>query len=158
MNSKAFERQIQVFEDRAGKGAADPIIRDGQFRAGDRLLAYYRRRFYRAKSTRGWPPLAPSTRKQKQRDGTYKKGTLRRTDALFNSLRAGGANNVRRVVNGIVQVGSNDPKLKFHQNGTSKMPARKVIVPPDNQTSAEMDRELSAAVDRLWAAILNQAA
>jgi hypothetical protein len=149
INSTALLRQIQVFEDRAGRGAAEPIVRDALLRSGDRLLAYYRRRFYRNKSTRGWPRLAKSTIAQKKRKGTYQKGALRDTDALFRSLMPGQPNNIRRIVSGIVVVGSSDPKLKYHQAGTKRMPQRKVIVPPDNQTIAEMDRETVKGIDLL---------
>lgn len=75
----------------------------------------------------GWAPLADSTLKEKMRRGQPTE-ILRATDDLFNSLARRDApnqifeNNVTWMV-----FGTMDPKAKYHQQGTSRMPQRRVL-------------------------------
>jgi hypothetical protein len=73
-----------------------------------------------------WPPLAPSTLKDKEKHGWPSPSPLLRTGAMRDSIewsaRAthhGGAEAV---------VGSNDPKALWHELGTSRIPPRSFLV------------------------------
>jgi phage gpG-like protein len=75
-----------------------------------------------------WPPLAPGTVARKKR--LYgDKPILRATDALYESLTIkGAAGNVSRVFPLMAEFGTNIFYAIFHQTGTSRMPAREVIL------------------------------
>jgi phage gpG-like protein len=74
----------------------------------------------------GWKPLSPEYRSWK--DKHYPgKPILQMTGDLRNSLATKGKNHVQRITKNSITLGSNDPKFKWHQNGTSKMVARPPI-------------------------------
>lgn len=79
-----------------------------------------------------WPPLAPSTIRQKQARGFGDKGILRATDTLFRSLiEKGASGSVERIFDLSAEFGTSDEKAAFHQFGTSRMPARPPMIEPD---------------------------
>lgn len=79
----------------------------------------------------GWPPLSPRYAARKERKLGHQL-VLIYTGAMQDSLAPGQPNNIRFVLpNGSV-VGTDDPKAHFHQYGTSRMPARPILVPPDD--------------------------
>lgn len=145
-------RELDAFGGRIKRGPADPIIARGMAGAGDEYLWFTRRR-YLARSVSGWPPLAPSTRRQKSRQGTLQKGTLIETERMFQSLMPGLPFNVRRVTPAGGEFGSMHPNLKFHQEGTKRMPRREVLVDPTSRARGEMDAKTTAAIDRLIAIV-----
>lgn len=77
----------------------------------------------------GWAPLAPSTVTERTRAGYGgAHPILRRTDLLANSLnRTGAEGAVVRVEPDELFVGTNDPKARFHQEGSSRLPQRLVV-------------------------------
>lgn len=86
-----------------------------------------------------WAPLAPGTIKQKQKQGRSE-GILKRTGALFRSPR------VVSVTGNTVTVGSDRPYAKYHQLGTSKMPARPIFpVTPDGKLTPLATKTVKAA-------------
>lgn len=72
----------------------------------------------------GWPPLRPSTLRSRRFPG---RPMLRQTDALFESV-TGGANTVWQARPRSLRYGSRLPRFFWHQYGTSRMPARTMIV------------------------------
>jgi phage gpG-like protein len=72
-----------------------------------------------------WPELAQSTLESKARNG-YPSKILQATEALFDSLSGGlsAAGHVERITENEVVYGTTDPKARYHQDGTSRMPAR----------------------------------
>jgi len=85
----------------------------------------------------GWPKLSPEYRKWKRKHYPGKKilelkGRLKRSlttsmgDSILQVERSG-----RRLT-----MGSTDPKAKYHQHGTSKMPKRPPIDTPKEQNVA----------------------
>ena len=71
----------------------------------------------------GWVPLSPQYRLQKAK--LYGgKPILQATGALRNSFTRKGGNHICQISNDRIILGSRDPKGGYHQNGTSKMPAR----------------------------------
>lgn len=55
---------------------------------------------------------------------------LRDEGLLLASLSPGNAANILETLPGRIIVGTNDPKAWYHQFGTSRMPARRIIPPP----------------------------
>jgi phage gpG-like protein len=71
----------------------------------------------------GWVALSPNYRLQKAK--IYGgKPILTASGALKTSFTRKGGNHISQISNDRMILGSNDPKAGFHQNGTSKMPAR----------------------------------
>jgi phage gpG-like protein len=75
-----------------------------------------------------WAPLKPSTVKDRTRKGYGgAHPILWRTGALANSLFKGAGSHVRKVGDNSLEVGSDLFYAGFHQSGTRKMVARKVV-------------------------------
>lgn len=71
----------------------------------------------------GWVALSPQYRFQKAK--LYGgKPILQATGALKTSFTRKGGNHISQISNDRIILGSSDPKGGYHQNGTSKMPAR----------------------------------
>jgi phage gpG-like protein len=80
-----------------------------------------------ASGSGGWAPLKPATVAQKARRG-HDPRILRATGALFGSLTSrGGPNHLEKISANEWFYGTSDPKAKFHQKGTRRMPRRPVI-------------------------------
>lgn len=148
-------QQVDRFVDAIGVRKTGPLMRPVYEAVGKRMLAYWRRRFY-TPSLRSWPPLAESTRAAKRRKGTLGKGILRDDDDLFVSLKPGAPGNILRVVRDGVEAGSSDPKLKYHQRGTARMPKREVLVAPDKQTTQEIAAVARDGVRRVAVAVFKK--
>jgi len=71
----------------------------------------------------GWIPLAPLYKEWKSRHYPGKP-ILQVTGDLRNSLAEKGKNHVEIITNKSLTIGSSDPKMKWHQKGTKKMPSR----------------------------------
>jgi phage gpG-like protein len=75
----------------------------------------------------GWAPLKPRTVAQKAARGLDPR-ILRAHDSLRKSLtNKSHGNHVERISADEFFFGTRDPKAKFHQGGTRRMPARRVI-------------------------------
>lgn len=73
-----------------------------------------------------WAPLSEAYREQKAR--AYPgRGILERTRALMRSFERGGAGNVLRIAPRALVWGSSVDYGRYHQSGTSRMPARPII-------------------------------
>lgn len=102
----AFE---QIGEDLLGDFARNMLYEGGTFMTGVR-------------GGSRWPPLAPSTIKEKQRLGYGAEPMLWRTGALARSLsEKGGPGNIFRAGADYVVVGSSLFYAPFHQNGSRSM-------------------------------------
>lgn len=80
-----------------------------------------------------WKPLAPSTIAEKLRLG-YPTDILRRTDKLRNSLTRRPLG-IERIRPHEMEAGTAVPYAHFHQDGTRRMPARKIV------NAAQVQRE-----------------
>jgi hypothetical protein len=67
---------------------------------------------------------------------------LRDTGTLFNSLSMGGAGNVFQEDADGITVGTQIGYASYHQEGRG-VPQRKILVPPDTETTDAIDRKLS---------------
>lgn len=74
----------------------------------------------------GWKPLADSTIASKLAAG-LDPHILQATQTLMESLTGTGGDHIEEINDDSLVFGSADPKGKFHQKGTSKMPARRPI-------------------------------
>jgi phage gpG-like protein len=75
----------------------------------------------------GWAPLKPRTAAQKAARGLDPR-ILRAHDELRKSLtNKGHPNHIEQISADEFFFATRDPKAKFHQGGTRKMPARRVI-------------------------------
>lgn len=75
----------------------------------------------------GWAPLKPRTAAQKAARGLDPR-ILRAHDELRKSLtNKGHRNHIERITNDEFFYGTRDPKAKFHQGGTRRMPVRRVV-------------------------------
>jgi len=159
VDSGVFDFRLSAFVARASRSGSDPVLSTGLVKAGTRLTTFYYRRFFRADATRGWPALAKSTERAKKRKGTYHKGILRDEDNLSRSFLPGAPNHVRRIAVDSITEGTADPKAKYHQEGTSRMPIRRVVVDaPPALIDLMTNEDLRPAVDRLVQIIFPQAA
>jgi len=80
----------------------------------------------------GWQPLASTTIERKERGG-FPLDILVRTGALKESL-AGKTGHTIEVIKPLeMQVGTTLPYARFHQEGTGIMPARPIIMLPEEQ-------------------------
>jgi len=71
-----------------------------------------------------WHPLAPSTLRRKPPGLPI----LVRSGALRESLTSTGGDNITKISRNKLTFGTRDPKAGFHQHGTSRMPARPVLM------------------------------
>jgi phage gpG-like protein len=100
--------------------------------AGDSYMAGIRERFGDQSQGGGsWPPLSPNYAKQKLKRRGHEL-ILVDTGELFLSLYPSSPNNIRYPLPDGIVVGTDDPKAHFHQYGTKKMPARPILVSPDD--------------------------
>lgn len=101
----------QVGEDLLGDFAQNMVRGGGMFGAGSR-----------------WPPLAASTIREKARLGYGAMPPLWRTGAMAASLAEKGApGNILAAGPASLVVGTSIDYAGFHQQGTSKMPARQIV-------------------------------
>jgi hypothetical protein len=93
-----------------------------------------------------WKPLAPSTLKKK----TPRRGILRVTDRLYESLRPKNPDNILRVTRGGVSYGSKTPYGKYHQDSRRRsLPRRKFLLPPSPDAKARCKAVLTKAVKQI---------
>lgn len=90
--------------------------------AGEQLKARVLQRFTTKRSPGGtpWRPWAPSTRKQRIAEGTAHLGLLVRTGKLRKSLRI-------YTTERAVSVGFAASYARYHEDGTDRMPARRLL-------------------------------
>jgi len=74
----------------------------------------------------GWEPLAESTLAAKAAAG-LPADILQATRQLFHSLTEPGGDHIEEVTDEELVFGSRDPKGRFHQTGTTRMPARRPV-------------------------------
>lgn len=120
-------------------------VRDRWVRLGDRLsdwrplwervspVVYARLAEWFDSQGRGeWAPLSPRYARWKEAHFPGRP-TLVLTGALRRSvLNSGAPNNIERFFGDRAEWGTRDPKANWHQKGTSRMPARRVIVVDPN--------------------------
>lgn len=88
----------------------------------------------------GWAPLAASTQERKEGPGILdESGELRRS-----YTDRGDPNMLLDITDDYLLYGSQDPKAKFHQRGTSRMPQRRAL------ELAERARQHSVRILQLW--------
>lgn len=126
---------VDRFFDRLDSGLSDISgnpLGEGFLEAGDSYMDGIRQRFGSFSQGEGdWPPLSPRYAKQKLKQYGHEL-ILVRTGHMFTSLFPGQPDNIRFVLPDGSVVGTDDPKAHFHQYGTSRMPARPILVPPDD--------------------------
>ena len=87
-----------------------------------------------------WAPLSPAYAKRKARRYPGAK-ILQATKRMMRSLTEPGGDNRVRYTDDHFEFGSDVPYLRFHQTGTSKMPARPPVAD---------ENELAAGLGRIW--------
>jgi hypothetical protein len=91
-----------------------------------------------------WAPLKESTIKRKSGRATMGGGRVGAILILIDrgdmraSMNRGEPNHFIQVLPDGITEGSLDPKIRFHQDGTYKMPAREVFVLPSSDVLAQM--------------------
>lgn len=73
-------------------------------------------------------------------------GILIKTGQLFRSLSKGAPGSFESITAAGIQVGTFDRTAAFHQYGTSRMPARPILVPPDGPTLEIIREELAKGI------------
>lgn len=142
----------------AGGRDADPTgaVRGLQLRVGMVALSLIKEA-YVTKARGGtdaaglfWPPLADSTIRRRRRGG-QKSEILRDTGRLLNSLSpgvsgpSGSTDQVFEVRPGEVVVGTNVEYAKYHHDGTSRLPQRRLWPEPSSWPRAWWDQLAVAA-------------
>lgn len=157
---KRFQRQLK--NDLRGSGQGP--VRAAMKQWGARYRAFVQRRFKRnSRGGGGWPPLAASTIRRR-RGKRSKVAILIDTGTLFRALDPVFNRKPGQIQEDIpfgVRVGYGGPgqhpsgKLtvadiaEFHQKGGGHLPQRKIIVPPDANTTAAMRRDMERALKRM---------
>jgi hypothetical protein len=148
----------------AGATMANANMRGGVERGGEQYLAAMSRRFGEMEGG-GWRPLARKTVQQRVRQGFPGPAPiLRRTGELRRGLIRGAPGNAFETHGAGVRVGygggaahSPYPGQKrgrasiadiaaFHQSGTSRLPARTILVLPDPSTQKAIADAVAVAV------------
>lgn len=108
-------------------------LRPAMERVGEAIYAHEREVFAtEGAATAGgrWAPLSPRYAAWKARQAPGRT-ILQLTGAMMESLiRPGATHSIYRVTDDSIEVGTSDPKVIRHQQGTGRMPARRVIDPP----------------------------
>jgi phage gpG-like protein len=130
--------KVQVkYEGKELERAIRKLSKEIDFEAGHRevaiaLDAWMRRNFQGdGAMVGGWAPLAPSTIKRKEKAGKTK--MLYWSGRLFQSFYATGSK--REAV-----AGARVPYARYHQEGTSRMPARPIL--PTKEEATRIGREV----------------
>jgi phage gpG-like protein len=126
--------------------------------AGDSYMRGVQSRFDTFKHGGGdWPPLSPKYAARKMKKLGYAT-LLFYTGDLNLSLYPGQLNNVKLPLPDGIVVGTDDPKAHFHQYGTRKMPARPILVQPDDPSMPpttlddmkfDLEKGLQAQIDAI---------
>jgi len=135
--------------------ADDPQIRAALKEAARVYMRYIRERYMSASAGDGtWAPLAipRQATKLSPRSRSWGRlavhtGILIRTGRLFSSMFGGDGENIEQIDDEGITVGSAVPYAKYHQFGTSRMPAREIFVEPPLAVRQEMKRVIQQAVN-----------
>lgn len=90
-----------------------------------------------------WAPLAESTVKARERKGETPLDILRITGSIESSLERDNPNHVLETTDNSVIEGTAHRLARFHQDGTSRIPARPIIVAPTEETIDAMKNALA---------------
>ena len=101
-------------------------------------------RVFSSKGFGGWPPLAPSTLRYKRRYG-YSSDPLVRTGSMKGEMTS--LSGVSITSNKLVYE-SNTPYAKYHEYGTSRIPARPVFSLAKNKLEQTLPMEYSRYISR----------
>lgn len=96
----------------------------------------------------GWQNLSISYSLSKTKNYPGKP-VLIATGAMRNSFTKEGGNHIEHISNDKLIIGSSDPKANYHQNGTSKMPAR----PPLTSSNTTNRRWVRIAHEEIMSSI-----
>lgn len=118
-------------------------MQEGLLQASNAYHEAMRQRFRGASNRDGtWEPLTESTVRQHQKIGDDPPHTLHFEGDLEMSLSRGEFDHVLDVSDNSVIEGTSDHTARFHQEGTDRMPAREILVPPDPVTVEAMKSPL----------------
>lgn len=107
----------------------------GMLEAADIYMQSMRERFDLYSERGGdWPEHAPSTQRRRGRGAPI----LVENGDLRASLERDGENHLLEVEPDVIREGSTDPKARFHQHGTERMPERAILDGPTQMTLDEM--------------------
>lgn len=139
----------------------DPMngpLRNWFFQARDEYLNYTRERYIGASHGDGtWVDIARSTKLARLRRAgvTVARGApingvlfeiLIDTGAMFDSLEQGGPNYVEMERSDGIEFGSIDEKIRYHQEGTDRMPQRVIFVDPPAPVISTMETLLDSSL------------
>lgn len=142
LNSSNALRKIDALERELVDPTREPL-RTAFVGAGVIYFEDMRARFASAAAGDGtWAPLAKSTLKRKKRN----RGILIDKGTLQAQLTPGNSHNVIRVTSAGLQCAITLPVAKYHQQGTRRMPQRKVLDAPRPAAKARMVAKIHAAV------------
>lgn len=151
LNATGVLRKLDRLQDGLGNATREPL-RAGMVRAGLIYFQDMRARFERASAGDGtWRPLAKSTLADRRKKD---KRILRRSGRIYASLTPGNSGNRIQVLPTKVECSILAPVYaKYHQNGTSHMPARPIQVAPSIEAKKRIFAVINAAAGQAAAAI-----
>lgn len=129
-------------------GSANPAMRAMYAKWGDRYLLFSHTRYTRNSRGGSWAPLAPLTLANRRARGSTSNAILIDRGNLVSALVRGVAGNLFQFLPNGIRAGFNDrdphpdAKISYAQlaviqgHGTSRIPARPIIVLPDAATRA----------------------
>lgn len=129
----------------------DPYLSPAFRNVGIDYLTFTRRRFNINSTGSGdWQSLSSRTIKRRRaKSGGNRFPILKDTEKLYDSLKPGDVNNILEVLPNGVKVGTAIPYATYHQYGTSRMPARTILVFPDQDAQQAMNSRVIAGFRNL---------
>lgn len=149
INTTTFARWRERVESALAVDRPGPM-QDAVLGASAAYHGAMRLRFDEASAGSGvWDPLKVATVASHVKAGEPPPSILRKTGALEDSLQRGNPDHVLEVTETGVIEGTEDPKARFHQSGTTTAPAREILVPADQDTLDRMKARLVAGVSAI---------
>lgn len=146
MTAKIDAAPLDYFFDRLGDATdltSGSAFADGMLEAADLYMESMRERFDLYSGRGGdWAEHAPSTQRRRGRGAPI----LDETGDLRASLDRDGVNHLLEVDRDTIREGSTDPKAKFHQHGTDRMPERAILDGPTQMTLDAMRHAAAAGL------------
>lgn len=158
VNTSPFARFVSNLEAQLNPAHPGPM-QEGLLAASDVYMESERLRYAEASHGDGtWQELADSTIKAREEEGeTPPMPILHKTGDMEASMGRGHPNHVLEITDSGIIEGTADPKARFHQDGSERMPARPILVAPTGDTLAAMKEKIVTGLqDAVTAAAPNK--